>query len=115
MYIWLHSLVETISFASSLSTSIFTSLQSSLPFHSLLLSDLYIIIIITTILIFQPTNNTMSSTTSFTITNAGRGGYNAPAEDGHSTSSSQPMDFGRGGYNRGPDDDDEEDGRGGYN
>ena len=42
----------------------------------------------------------------------GRGGYNAPQEG--MTSSSQPLDFGRGGYNRG-DDDEEEDGRGGYN
>jgi hypothetical protein len=62
----------------------------------------------------------MASTT-FTSTQSivlfGRGGYNGPAEgeDDDSHSSSQPMNFGRGGYNRGPDDDDEEDGRGGYN
>jgi hypothetical protein len=62
----------------------------------------------------------MASTT-FTSTQSivlfGRGGYNGPAEgeDEDSHSSSQPMNFGRGGYNRGPDDDEEEDGRGGYN
>ncbi|CAL3966115.1 unnamed protein product [Diplocarpon coronariae] len=31
------------------------------------------------------------------------------------TSPSAPTNFGRGGYNKGPDDDEEEDGRGGYN
>jgi hypothetical protein len=47
----------------------------------------------------------------------GRGGYNAPenSEDEDSFSFGAPLNFGRGGYNRGPDDDEEEDGRGGYN
>lgn len=43
----------------------------------------------------------------------GRGGYNAP-QTTRSTQESA-IDFGRGGYNRGPDDDEPEDGRGGYN
>lgn len=61
------------------------------------------------------------------LTNAGRGGYNGPqiahnSDDDHSLT---PLNFGRGGYNRGGsnvplyprdgDDDEEEDGRGGYN
>jgi hypothetical protein len=63
-------------------------------------------------------------TSTFTSTQAptlfGRGGYNGPADadnddDSRSPSAfSAPMNFGRGGYNRG-DDDEEEDGRGGYN
>jgi hypothetical protein len=49
----------------------------------------------------------------------GRGGYNAPVDSGRGGYNA-PVDAGRGGYNaplkRGPDDDDEaEDGRGGYN
>jgi hypothetical protein len=61
-----------------------------------------------------------TNTTSFTTQPvlAGRGGYNGPAnesEDDDSFSIGAPLNFGRGGYNRGPDDDDEEDGRGGYN
>lgn len=117
MYIWLHSLLETfLLLHHQPASSLHFSLHLSLHFGFIVFFfQTCNIIIITTILISQPTNNTMSSTTSFTFTNAGRGGYNAPAEDGHSTSPSQPMDFGRGGYNRGPDDDDEEDGRGGYN
>jgi len=60
-------------------------------------------------------STTFPSTQSIVL--FGRGGYNGPAEgeDDDSHSSSQPMNFGRGGYNRGPDDDEEEDGRGGYN
>lgn len=56
------------------------------------------------------------------LTNAGRGGYNGPQnEEEDDERCSMPMNFGRGGYNapistRSPDDDDEEeDGRGGYN
>ncbi|CAG8959460.1 hypothetical protein HYALB_00013328 [Hymenoscyphus albidus] len=47
----------------------------------------------------------------------GRGGYNGPAssEEDDNQKPLAPMNFGRGGYNRGPDDDEEEDGRGGYN
>ena len=47
----------------------------------------------------------------------GRGGYNTPAkdEDEDSFSMSPLLNLGRGGYNRGDDDDDAEDGRGGYN
>lgn len=47
----------------------------------------------------------------------GRGGYNGPAssEDDDNATCSTPLNFGRGGYNRGGDDDEEEDGRGGYN
>lgn len=46
----------------------------------------------------------------------GRGGYNGPANESEdSFSMTTPLNFGRGGYNRGPDDDEEEDGRGGYN
>lgn len=45
--------------------------------------------------------------------NFGRGGYN---RSGNATSSSSiPLNFGRGGYNRKGDDDEAEDGRGGYN
>lgn len=40
----------------------------------------------------------------------GRGGYNRSGN-----ASSRPVNCGRGGYNRGPDDDEAEDGRGGYN
>jgi hypothetical protein len=54
------------------------------------------------------------------LTNAGRGGYNGPSEDDEDDRSMAPRNFGRGGYNAplkyGSDDDDEhEDGRGGYN
>ncbi|KAJ5033396.1 uncharacterized protein L3040_008513 [Drepanopeziza brunnea f. sp. 'multigermtubi'] len=74
------------------------------------------------------TSNAMASSTSFTpsssssspIANFGRGGYNSPAsssnsDDDESHTTSAPTNFGRGGYNKGPDDDEEEDGRGGYN
>ncbi|KAN0102819.1 hypothetical protein V8E51_011132 [Hyaloscypha variabilis] len=45
----------------------------------------------------------------------GRGGYNAPVDAGRGGYNA-PVDAGRGGYNRDGDDDDEaEDGRGGYN
>lgn len=59
----------------------------------------------------------MASTT-FTSTQPivlfGRGGYNGPENDEEedSFSTSTPTDLG---YSCGPDDDDEEDGRGGYN
>jgi hypothetical protein len=72
-----------------------------------------------------------ASATSFThsgrggynapLTNAGRGGYNGPnTDDEDDKQSLMPLNFGRRGYNAplnfGPDDDDEaEDGRGGYN
>lgn len=61
------------------------------------------------------------------LTNAGRGGYNGPQISYNSDGdhSQTPLNFGRGGYNRGgsnvprnprgDDDDEEEDGRGGYN
>lgn len=59
------------------------------------------------------------SSSSFTSTfvNSGRGGYNGPAsqEEDDSFTMTPPMNFGRGGYNRGGDDDEAEDGRGGYN
>ena len=46
--------------------------------------------------------------------NFGRGGYNAPMDCGRGGYNA-PVDSGRGGYNRDGDDDEEEDGRGGYN
>lgn len=66
--------------------------------------------------------STFTSTSTQAPTLFGRGGYNGPAdadsdEDSRSPTSSTfntPLNFGRGGYNRG-DDDEEEDGRGGYN
>ncbi|KAH7310063.1 hypothetical protein BKA65DRAFT_414544 [Rhexocercosporidium sp. MPI-PUGE-AT-0058] len=57
-------------------------------------------------------------TSTQTFTNSGRGGYNGPASSSDSDDESRTlttMNFGRGGYNKGPDDDEEEDGRGGYN
>ncbi len=70
--------------------------------------------------------------TQFTLVNSGRGGYNGPNtsnNDDEDSRSCCPVNFGRGGYNapsemvnagrggynRGGDDDEEEDGRGGYN
>jgi hypothetical protein len=65
--------------------------------------------------------NKMSSTTFTTATQQptlfGRGGYNGPAnsdDDEDSRSFTTSLNFGRGGHSRGPDDE-EEDGRGGYN
>jgi hypothetical protein len=103
-----HSTAQQSSFhfsINSLLTSNFHSTKTSLRFTS----------------IAQNTNTFAMASTTFTSTQSivlfGRGGYNGPAEgeDEDSHSSSQPMNFGRGGYNRGPDDDEEEDGRGGYN
>lgn len=92
----------------------FTSLHyfqstSSLPLHPLQTTD-------------HPHKITMSSYTSSQSSSMavfGRGGYNAPVDSGRGGYNA-PVDAGRGGYNaplkRGPDDDDEaEDGRGGYN
>jgi hypothetical protein len=70
--------------------------------------------------------------TTFTLTNSGRGGYNAPVNhalvdagrggyngpnDDDDDADDRCLNFGRGGYNKTPgsDDDEEEDGRGGYN
>ncbi|KAK0101074.1 hypothetical protein ONS96_006302 [Cadophora gregata f. sp. sojae] len=65
---------------------------------------------------------TTSTTSTPTFTNSGRGGYNGPASSSDSDDESRTLNntpsfanFGRGGYNKGPDDDEEEDGRGGYN
>ncbi|KAG4411763.1 hypothetical protein IFR04_015101 [Cadophora malorum] len=61
------------------------------------------------------------TTSTQTFTNSGRGGYNGPAsssdsdDESRSLSSTSFVNSGRGGYNKGPDDDEEEDGRGGYN
>jgi hypothetical protein len=56
------------------------------------------------------------------LTDAGRGGYNGPntrPDDEDDERSLTPLNFGRRGYNApvsfGSEDDDEEDGRGGYN
>jgi hypothetical protein len=71
------------------------------------------------ITITQSIMSSFTSCQSSSMAVFGRGGYNAPVDSGRGGYNA-PVDAGRGGYNaplkRGPDDDDEaEDGRGGYN
>ncbi|PQE13885.1 hypothetical protein CJF32_00004249 [Rutstroemia sp. NJR-2017a WRK4] len=58
--------------------------------------------------------STVYSTTSTTLINRGRGGYNGPNQDSEDDDQSR-LSFSMNMVNKRGDDDEEEDGRGGYN